>query len=103
MAVLNKDEFFNRISAQVGTDTSDSSLSFIEDMTDTYNSLVNAAKGDGEDWHKKYDELDLSWKERYRRRFFTGDSAMPDANYGSAPVEETNTDITIDDLFKPSE
>ena len=34
MAVLNKDEFFNRISTQVGTDTSESSLSFIEDMTD---------------------------------------------------------------------
>lgn len=99
MPILNKEEFFSRLSAQVGTDTSDSALSFIEDMTDTYNHLQEVANGDGVDWEKKYNELDKAWKERYRRRFFTGESAMPTPDGGDAPTEQPNTNITIESLF----
>lgn len=98
MAILNRDEFFSRIHEQVGTDTSDTSISFVEDMTDTYNSLESRANGDGEDWEKKYHDLDESWKKKYRHRFFNGgDRSVPDDR------EETETrkeDITIDELFK---
>ena len=39
MAVLTRDEFFDRVQKIVGTDTTDDSLTFIEDMTDTFNNL----------------------------------------------------------------
>ena len=61
MAVLTRDEFFDRVQKIVGTDTSDDSLTFIEDMTDTYNNLDEKANGDGTDWEQRYKDLDEAW------------------------------------------
>lgn len=98
MAILNRDEFFNRLHNRLGDDTSDESISFLEDMTDTYNSLEDRANGDGEDWKRKYEELDESWKKRYRHRFFNGgDRSVPDEIEDSE--EKSSEDITIKDLF----
>lgn len=98
MAVLSKDEYFNAISGVIGTDTSESALAFIENMTDTYNKLEQEATGkNGQDWQQKYEELDKAWAARYRNRFFTGTSALP-----TETQEETDTvneRITIDNLF----
>ena len=106
MAVLNRDDFFSAIQSIIKDDTSDDSISFVENMTDTYNSLVNSANGDGEDWKKKYEENDKMWKERYKHRFFSGkNDFMP---YGSensgqedkeAEAQERAEHITIDTLF----
>lgn len=100
MSVLNRDDFFNRINTIVGTDTSDDALAFIEDMTDTYNSLETSANGDGTNWEQKYHELDESWKARYKRRFFTGNgsSSLPPSENEEDEVV-TPESITIDDLF----
>ena len=99
MAILNRDEFFNRLHGRLGDDTSDESISFLEDMTDTYNSLENRANGDGEDWKRKYEELDESWKKRYRHRFFNGgDRNIPDDR--EETEERGSEDIQINDLFK---
>lgn len=104
MAVLNREEFFNRVQAAVGTDTSDESIRFIEDMSDTYDSLENAASGGGADWEKKYHELDESWKEKYKHRFFSGKgSAFGPEPDDPEPPEETEEQraekITVNDLF----
>ena len=72
MAVLGKDDFFKRISDHIGDDTSDESIAFIEDVTDTYNALEQSSK-DETDWKSKYEELDENWKKRYRDRFFNND------------------------------
>lgn len=69
MPVLGKEDFFKRIREQVGDDTSDESIAFIEDVTDTYNALEQSSK-DEIDWKLKYEELDENWKKRYRDRFF---------------------------------
>ena len=101
MAVLKRDEFFERIHNLVGTDNSDEAISFIEDMSDTYNALEERANGDGTDWEKKYHELDDSWKKKYSHRFFSGT-----VNYQPTEIEEKENDsssITIDDLFKREE
>lgn len=102
--VLNKDEFFTRLNAAVGTDTSDASLAFIEDMTDTYNHLEQQANGDDEDWEKKYHELDESWKQKYRHRFFSGGGNSNSPNGYSDNDEDaiivTPDNITVDNLFK---
>lgn len=97
MAVLTRDEFFDRVQRVAGTDTSDDTLTFIEDMTDTYNSLEDRANGDGNDWEQRYHELDESWKEKYKKRFFSGGS--------SRVIEEVKEDkkdevVDYDDLFE---
>lgn len=98
MAVLTKEEFFQALSERVGTDTSESALSFIENMTDTYNHMENEINdSDNENWRQKYEELDKSWSERYRRRFFTGTSAIPSEQQSTDEV--VNERITIDNLF----
>ena len=99
MAILNKDEFFNRIHSFTGTDTSEESISFIEDMTDTYNDFENKINNNGTDWEQKYNELDKAWREKYRHRFFTGTSAIP-AKDKEDEQEDHAEEITIDELFK---
>ena len=104
MAVLTRDEFFESIQSRVGTDTSDDALKFVEDMTDTYNTLEQSANGDGIDWKERYDQLDASWREKYRHRFFTAGPAItqPMLPAGTPPApdpDERATTISIDDLF----
>ena len=97
MSVLNRDDFFNRIQNIVGTDVSDDSLSFIEDMNDTYNDLESRANGDGIDWQQRYNELDEAWKEKYKKRFFSGGSSYtPKADKDPDP-QPSNVDY--EDLF----
>lgn len=97
MAVLTRDEFFDRVQKIVGTDTSDDTLTFIEDMTDTYNNLEDKAKVDGADWERRYHELDESWKEKYKRRFFTGDSVRVAEDEKKL---EDKYGVDYDDLFE---
>lgn len=102
MAILNREEFFDRLSKHIGESNSDDSISFMEDMTDTYNSLTDKLTKDGEDWERKYHELDNTWKERYKHRFFTGSVNNYDTPKESS-TEEENERINIDDLFKGKE
>ena len=97
MAVLTRDEFFDRVQRIVGTDTSDDSLTFIEDMTDTYNNLDEKANGDGTDWEQRYRDLDEAWKEKYKKRFFSGGGSVL---VKEVVDEEKEKDVTFDDLFE---
>lgn len=99
MAILNRDEYFERISTIIGDRNDDDSVAFVEDFTDTYNDLANRATGDGIDWKEKYNELDKSWKERYKNRFFSGNGGNPNVGYPNEEQEEEKKEITIDDLF----
>lgn len=67
MAVLTRDELMERIRSRIGEDTSDEALALIEDFTDTFTDLETRT---GEDWKSKYDELDKTWREKYKARFF---------------------------------
>lgn len=105
MAVLNQEDFFNRLHERIGTDTSDESIAFMEDMTDTYNDLVNRANNNDVDWEKKYHELDESWKAKYKHRFFSGSNGgNPDYSSGNNNSEEEDTydpdSVTFNKLFK---
>lgn len=55
MAMLDREKFFERIKERLGEDDSDEALSFLEDVTDTYDDLERRAAGDGEDWKGKYE------------------------------------------------
>lgn len=67
MAIVTLNNLMDRIRFFIGEDTSDESLSLIEDLTDTFTDLETRT---GEDWKSKYDELDKTWREKYKARFF---------------------------------
>lgn len=108
MAVLGKEDFFKRIREQIGDDTSDESIAFIEDVTDTYNALEQSSK-DETDWKSKYEELDESWKKRYRDRFFDGNGDNPETtpdkamNKQKENVEADGEKRDFEDLFEERE
>lgn len=83
MAVRSRDELLSALKTRIGEDVSDNALSLIEDFTDTLNDYDSRV---GEDWKNKYDELDKSWRQRYRDRFFQS----PDNG-------ETNAQNVVDD------
>lgn len=104
MAVRTREEIMEAIRARIGEDVSDEALALIEDISDTYDDLMKRA-ADYNELESRYNELDNSWRERYRARFFeTGnlqitndpipqiDDPVPD------PVEEEIT--TFEELFR---
>lgn len=111
MAILSKEDFLNAIKVRVGEDNSDDAMKFIEDMTDTYNSFTAEKETDGEDWKAKYDELDKTWREKYKARFFAGtnEQSSKETNANSVKeeqetdVKEDGENVTFDDLFEDKE
>lgn len=105
MAVLNKEDFLNKIKERLGDDTSDEALSFLEDMTDTVNDLTEKAENnDGEVWKKKCEETEKTWREKYKARFFEGSENNKDDDPQPKDTEkdeetERAESITVDDLF----
>lgn len=96
MAIKSKDELMASIKAVIGEDTTDESISLLEDVSDTFDGLENETK-DKTDWKAKYEELDKTWRQKYRDRFMSGgdndDSAFRDYE------EEKPRPRTYADLF----
>lgn len=91
MAVLSKEEFMSRLQERIGEDTSDEAMTFIEDMTDTFNDMETRSSGNNDsEWKQKYDELDKSWRKKYKDRFFNSET-------NSADVKEEQEEDVIDD------
>ena len=91
--VRTKDELLASIKDRFKDDTSDETISFIEDVSDTINDLETKAS-DETDWKSKYEENDKQWREKYRDRFFNSegsDSKQLD--------EEPSKPMTFEDLF----
>ena len=92
--VKTKDELLASIKERFKDDTSDETISFIEDVSDTINDLETRAS-DETDWKSKYEENDKQWREKYRDRFFNSEGD------GNNPLdEEQPKPISFDDLFK---
>lgn len=101
MAILSKDEFFESITNIIGTSTDDDAISFMENMSDTYNSLEEKANANGGDVEKRLKELDDSWREKYKKRFFSSKGgAFERFDEEDKTPEKQPEDITIDELFK---
>lgn len=111
MAKLSSEEFMNSVKAIIGDRDDDEALKFIEDCKDTIT-------GEHNDWKAKYDEavkekedLDKSWRAKYKERFYSSDTNInennPKDNNEHNTILDTRTDeekkaesITINDLFK---
>lgn len=105
MAILKKEELFNKIHSVLGKLETDESVSFLEDMTDTYNHMEEVANGDGEDWKQKYLDNDRAWQKRYTDRFIHNPSinnfGTNDSSNSNEPSEiEKAESLTYNDLFK---
>lgn len=102
MAVLNRDDFMSRINEMVGDDNSDAALSFIEDMTDTFDDLSSSSNTD--EWEKKYNELDTMWREKYKARFMSsGTDPQTVIDEQKEDIKDDGSETTFDDLFAERE
>lgn len=95
MAVKSKEDLIASIKAVIGEDTTDESLSLLEDVSDTFTSFETETK-DKTDWKAKYNELDESWRKKYRDRFMSGSVDEEDDFSGA---EERKVPRTYADLF----
>ena len=101
MAFLGRDDFFKRIHDYIPDATSDNDISFLEDMTDTYNELENRGNTDAEYWKNKFEENDKSWREKYKHRFFNGgDRNVPAGRQSEEDDGYDPSSVGIDDLFE---
>lgn len=115
MAKLTPKEFLEKAKQILGDRTDDDALSFLEDCNDT----ITDDK-DGEDWKSKYDdlvkekdELDKSWRQKYRDRFFSADNSQESKDTNPSnhandkddeiDLEEEAKKVRFDDLFTKEE
>lgn len=112
MAKLTSDEFMKKVKTILADRDDDEALSFLEDCKDTIT-------GEKDDWKTKYEEvvkekeeLDKSWRTKYKERFYStdtninkdeNDNTTKDPNFDERSEEEKKAEtIKIDDLFKPA-
>jgi thiamine pyrophosphate-dependent acetolactate synthase large subunit-like protein len=93
--VLTKEEFLSKIKERIGENPTDEDISFVEDMTDTIDSLTQV-----DDWQKKYEENDARWRKKYTERFFTPDKESEKETEKESEEKIDEEEITIDDLFE---
>lgn len=60
---LSKNELLEKVKAYIGEDTSDESISLIEDVSDSYDE-------ENMNWKDRYEENDKNWRKKYTERFY---------------------------------
>ena len=93
--VLNNDDFVKSVKSIIGDRTDEESINFIENMTDTYNSLVADKDVTNTAWEQKYNALNETWSKRYKDRFLGGSDEQHNENH-----EDDNEPKSYNDLFK---
>lgn len=105
MAIREDSEILSALKNVIGDRSDDEVLSLLEDVTDTLASRT-APAGDGTDWKARYDENDAMWRQKYRDRFYNGESDGEDYQNGQDTVVEIQGEDTAideprwDDLFE---
>lgn len=101
MAVKTRDEILEAIKSKIGEDTSDDSISLLEDITDTIDDYETRV-ADKTDWKNKYDELDATWRRKYIERF-SGKSGEDIKNEQEEQIKDDSEPRTFDELFTERE
>lgn len=94
MAILSREDYLERLNTLVGEDNSDEALQIIEDFTDTFDNLGTQNDNDNEDWKQKYEELDATWRQKYRDRFMNSQTTEEDV------IEEQKDNVESDGELK---
>lgn len=93
--VKTKEELLGSFKARLGEDTSDETITLMEDLSDT----LDLTK-DNVNWKQKYEENDKAWREKYTSRFAEGSAPPPEPD---PEPEDNSTKITYNDLFSEKE
>ena len=96
MAVKTIEEILAEVKARVGEQTDDETITFLEDVADTFSDLETKAKGDGTDWKAKYEENDAEWRKKYTERFYSSD---PNTDPEPPKPDDTPKPKTFSELF----
>ena len=95
MAVLTREDYLERLNTLVGEDNSDEALQIIEDFTDTFDNLgTQNDNNDNENWKQKYEELDATWRQKYRDRFMNSQTTEEDV------IEDQEDNVEYDGELK---
>ena len=105
--VKKTEEILELLKNKFADDTSDETLSLIEDVSDTLKEKDTLADS-SEEWKKKYEDNDKQWREKYKSRFFsTPDTGASDpSDKGGTDDDDTDEppkQLQYDDLFKKGE
>ena len=96
MAILTRDEYMNRIKERIGEDESPEALSFIADMSDTFDGNANATRISELEQELESERNALAdLRKEYKERFFSGGETPP-----NKPETKGSEEIQIKDLFK---
>lgn len=95
MAVRTKDELLGQLKVRIGDDASDDTLTLLEDITDTFDDYESKT-ADTTNWKDKYEELDASWKKKYRDRFFNTTKEEDETNV----EDDAPKKYSFDSLFE---
>lgn len=102
--VKSKEEIIAAITAKIGTDPSDDTVSIIEDVTDTLTDYETKLS-DPTDWKAKYEQNDAEWRQKYVERFSNPNVTTPQAAKDAQKenVLDDGTPRSFDVLFKERE
>ena len=93
MAVKTRDEIMSQLQSIIGEDTSDETLAFIQDVSDTLGNDNSAQRIT--QLETQLEDQDKEWRKKYRDAFFTG---KPDESLDEE--EHDNKPKRFEDLFK---
>ena len=102
MAIKTKEELLETIRSRIGDDSSDETIAFLEDVTDTFSDLESKAKGDGKDWKAEAERIDAEWRTKYRDRFFNVKPPEDDPD-DEPDVPDGVVNMSFEDLFDGKE
>lgn len=91
----SKDEIMEAIKAYIGEDTSDEAISLVSDVSE----LFDEVNPDAKYTQKDMDDLDKSWRQKYRDRFFAPSSDAGTEGDDYKDDDEDNTPSKFEDLF----
>lgn len=97
MSVRTKEDILKSLQERLGEDTSDETLAFIEDVTDTLNDYETRTKTDGKNWEEEAKRIDADWRKKYRDRFFNAPASSDDSI--DEPDEGEEKSYKFEDLF----
>lgn len=96
--ILKKEELLEAIQSVIGDNPTEEHLSFVENISDTYNDL----EGRTQELQTRVEETEKEWKKKYTERFFSSTPIKkeePETDPEDEQLEKAKT-ISINDLFK---
>lgn len=98
MAVVEKESIMSRLNELIGDRTDDKTLSFVEDVSDTIDSVSVDGMVTKEEADRRVAEKEEEWRKRYKERFFSGGLEGEEKKTPENKGQETPE--KYDDLFE---